>query len=100
ELTERISIDKANTTRAIKKLEETGYIEMKVNEQDKRKYHIFLTEKALVAKDEILAISFRWNDHLVGMLSQDELDTLYILLRKIARNNPGYFFEEEEKLNS
>lgn len=96
-LTEKISVDKATTTRAIKKLEESGYVKLVLNEKDKRKYYIYLTEKAIEKRDEILEISMKWNEQLVGSLEQGELDQLFVLLRKIARNNPGYFFEEEEK---
>lgn len=97
ELTDKVSVDKATTTRAIKKLETSGYVTTVINQQDKRKYLIYLTPKALELKDEILEISLKWNEQLVGMLSSDELDTLFTLLRKISRNNPGYFFEDEEK---
>ncbi|MGL4345611.1 MAG: MarR family winged helix-turn-helix transcriptional regulator [Cellulosilyticaceae bacterium] len=97
ELTDKVSVDKGTTTRAIKKLEEAGYVTTAVNQQDKRKYHIYLTPKALEIRDEVLEISLKWNEQLVGSLSPDELDLLYTLLRKMARHNPGYFFEAEEK---
>lgn len=97
ELTEKISVDKATTTRAIKKLESSGYIKMIVHPQDKRKYLIYLTDKALQEKEEIIDISLKWNHQLVGSLSPDELDMLFALLRKIARHNPGYFYQQEEK---
>lgn len=97
ELTEKISVDKATTTRAIKKLESSGYVQTIINPHDKRKYLIYLTDKAQKVRDEIIDISLKWNHQLVGSLSSEELDTLFILLRKIARNNPGYFFQELEK---
>ncbi|MGL4738434.1 MAG: MarR family winged helix-turn-helix transcriptional regulator [Cellulosilyticaceae bacterium] len=96
ELTEKVSVDKGTTTRAIKKLEEAGYVTTVVNQQDKRKYHIFLTTKAQEICEEIMEVSKKWNHQLVGSLSQEELDTLFTLLRKMARHNPGYFFEAEE----
>lgn len=96
ELTEKAAVDKANTTRAIKKLESLGYVRLILNDSDKRKYKIHLTDKALVLKDEILKISYQWEKQLLQPLSTEELDTLYLLLRKIARNQPGYFFKEEE----
>ena len=55
-LTERMAVDKATTTRAIMKLEESGYVRRETNACDKRKYHIFLTPKALEQTDEILRI--------------------------------------------
>ena len=96
DLTEKAAVDKANTTRAIKKLESAGYVRLELNDSDKRKYKIYLTEKALELKDELLKISYEWEKQLLQPLNSEELDTLYLLLRKIARNQPGYFFKEEE----
>lgn len=96
ELTEKAAIDKANTTRAVKKLEAEGYVRLEINDSDKRKFKIYLTDKALKMKDVLLKISFDWEQHLLEPLNSDELDSLFFLLRKIARNQPGYFFKEEE----
>lgn len=90
ELTEKLSVDKATTTRAIVKLEEEGYVKKVLNEEDKRKYHIYLTKKALSKKDEVLRISALWEESLIGSLSQNELDNLFSILKKIERNNPNY----------
>ncbi|ADZ85626.1 MarR family winged helix-turn-helix transcriptional regulator [Cellulosilyticum lentocellum] len=95
ELTEQVCVDKATTTRAIKKLEEKGYVRLAPNEKDKRKYHIYLTEKALMQKEEILEISRRWERQLIDGLEQEELNQLFYLLRKITRYNSGYLFNEE-----
>ena len=91
ELTEKVSVDKGTTTRAIKKLEESGYVTLALNQQDKRKYHIYLTPKALESKEEILSISKKWEDQLLGCLSSTEVDNLFALLRKISTNNSSYF---------
>ncbi len=99
ELTEQVCLDKATTTRAIKKLEDKGYVKLTPHEKDKRKYHIYLTEKALQQKEEIFEISKRWEEQLIGGLEQEELDQLFYLLRKITAYNSGHFFEEEQSLN-
>lgn len=95
DLTEQVCVDKATTTRAIKRLEEKGFVEVMTNEKDKRKYNIYLTKKALDQKEEILDISKKWEKQLTDGLKQDELDQLFYLLRKITRYNSGYLFEEE-----
>lgn len=95
DLTEQVCVDKATTTRAIKKLEEKGYVELMANEKDKRKYHIYLTKKALEQKEEILDISKKWEKQLTDGLNQEELDQLFYLLRKITHYNSGYLFEDE-----
>lgn len=97
ELTEKAAVDKANTTKAIKKLESEGYVRLEPDHSDKRKYKIYLTERALKIKDDLLKISFGWEQRLLEPLTSEELDSLFFILRKIARNQPGYFFKEEEK---
>lgn len=45
ELTKLVKIDKATTAKALKKLEEVGYIYRETDMEDKRYYKIYLTEK-------------------------------------------------------
>ncbi|MGL5313494.1 MAG: MarR family winged helix-turn-helix transcriptional regulator [Peptostreptococcaceae bacterium] len=97
ELTEKMSVDKATTTRAIMKLEQEGYVERSLNENDKRKYNIYLTEKALEKKDEIFKISVMWEDRLTGCLTEEEIDNLILTLRKIANNMNISFIDELDK---
>ena len=47
-LSQSISIDKAAITRAIQKLMKEGYVIRQRNEEDRRSYHIFLTEKGKI----------------------------------------------------
>ncbi|AEB75534.1 MarR family winged helix-turn-helix transcriptional regulator [Clostridium botulinum] len=99
ELTQRLSMDKATTTRAILKLEQEGYVNRVLNPNDKRKYYIYLTDKAKFQKKDIFNISDKWEQKLVQGLSEKEVDDLIYILRKIAKNNPGYFFKNEEENN-
>ena len=96
ELTELVAFDKATTTRAIKKLESAGYVKTILNEQDKRKYHIYLTEKALAKRDEIFAISILWENKLIGSLDDNELSTLKNILKKIEQNIPEGFHSQNK----
>ena len=96
ELTELVAFDKATTTRAIKKLESAGYVKTTLNEQDKRKYHIYLTEKALAKRDEIFAISILWENKLIGSLDDNELSTLKNILKKIEQNIPEDFHSQNK----
>lgn len=57
ELTEKIAVDKAATTRAIVKLEESGYIKKVQDTKDKRKYYIFLTDYAKANRESIINVS-------------------------------------------
>lgn len=85
-LTERISVDKATTTRAIKKLESAGYVRLELNKNDKRKYHIFLTDKAKELKDEIFQVYYLWEALLVKSLSEEEIENLLSTFKKMYEN--------------
>ncbi|MDD6876296.1 MAG: MarR family transcriptional regulator [Clostridiaceae bacterium] len=49
EMVECIRVDKATLTKTIKKLAEIGYLDVVVDERDKRIRHLYLTEKAVPA---------------------------------------------------
>lgn len=97
ELTELVAFDKATTTRAIKKLESEGYVRTELNEHDKRKYHIYLTDEALAKRDEIFAISILWENKLIGSLDEEELSTLKTILKKIEDNIPRDFHSHSKE---
>ena len=85
-LAEKLNIDKATSARAIKKLEEQGFVTRKKDPKDRRNYNIFLTEKAIQLKPKIRNILSNWTDILLEDLSQEEVQQLFILLEKISRN--------------
>lgn len=95
ELTHKIGVDKATTTRALKKLEDYGYITRHCDPLDKRKYYIYLTEYAKSHKNKILEIAKAWEMQLVEELSPNELEQLYLLLRKISKNSLLDDFHQE-----
>jgi DNA-binding MarR family transcriptional regulator len=85
-LAEKLNIDKATSARAIKKLEEQGFVNRKKDPDDRRNYHIFLTEKAIQLKPKIRNILSNWTDLLLEDLSKEEVNQLFILLEKISLN--------------
>ncbi|MEG1001904.1 MarR family winged helix-turn-helix transcriptional regulator [Clostridium sp.] len=95
ELTEKIGVDKAATTRAIVKLEKSGYIKKVQDLNDKRKYYIFLTEFAKRNRECIVNISKNWENELTGELTKEELEQFYYLFRKITKNVSNEDFSEE-----
>lgn len=96
-LTEKMSVDKATTTRAIMKLEEEGYVKKELDEKDKRKYKIFLTDKAKDKKEEILSIGSDWEQRLIGCLEPEEFKCLEYIFKKIANNQEKYKHEKDCK---
>lgn len=96
ELTEKIGVDKASTTRALLKLEESGYIFKVQDPNDKRKYYIHLTAYAKEKRKLILEISKKWENELTSQLSQEELEQLYVTFRKMSKLAETTLFSEEE----
>lgn len=95
ELTEKIAVDKAATTRAIVKLEECGYIKKVQDSKDKRKYYIFLTDYAKANRESIINVSKKWENEIVGELTKEELEQFYYLFRKISKKSHYDDFIEE-----
>lgn len=101
ELSTLLNIDGANTTRAIAKLVEEGYVLRQPDKEDGRAYRIYLTEKAHQIKPELFALLQSWDEKLLSALNQDERDTFIRLLKKIGHVASGsdrcVFCESDEK---
>jgi DNA-binding MarR family transcriptional regulator len=85
-LAETLNIDKATSARAIKKLEEKGYVIRIKDDNDRRNYNIFLTGKAKKLHPKIKSILKNWTDLLLKNITKREQDQLFKLLEKIAQN--------------
>ncbi|WP_147820903.1 MarR family winged helix-turn-helix transcriptional regulator [Salidesulfovibrio onnuriiensis] len=70
ELTRKIYVDKANTARALKRLEDTGYVRRAMDENDKRVKRAYLNAPALKIEDEFWAILTKWSDVLTQGIPQ------------------------------
>lgn len=85
-LSEILKIDKATSARAIRKLEETGYITRKRDQQDKRAYKIYLTKKAQNLRPTIKNILQEWTKQLLQGITKEEEQHLLDILERIAHN--------------
>lgn len=95
ELASRLNIDKGTTARAIKKLQDEGYIVRETDEDDKRAYKIFLTEKAKEIKEGFFQILGQWNDILTSGLTAEEVEIVLKLMKKVSNNNFSGYYKEE-----
>lgn len=86
ELSERLKIDKGTTARALKKLEEQGFITRLKDECDKRSNKIYLTQKAKDVQENVYDILDEWNKKLRESLSEEEEDIVENLLMKVCNN--------------
>jgi len=85
-LAHKLMIDKATSARAIKKLEEEGYVTRMTDENDKRAYKICPTKKAYDFKPVVQKILCEWTDTLLKGFNENEKETLFELLEKIVNN--------------
>lgn len=93
QLTQRVYVDKATTTRAVAKLCEKGYVTIKKDNADKRKYRIYLTEQADSIKNDVWMIASEWENQLLGCLDDDEVKMFSQITKKIAKKNKWMNFK-------
>jgi DNA-binding MarR family transcriptional regulator len=85
ELSEILNIDKGTTARAIKKLEEEGFLLRIKDERDKRAYKLYLTDKGKDVKEDIQKVLIEWENRITFQLNEEEKDTIKLLLKKICK---------------
>lgn len=96
ELSNHLKIDKGTTAKALKKLEEDGYIVRNVDSRDKRAYCIHLTSKALDIIPLIQAASKDWETIITSGLQENESQRVEQVLRHMAENAYNFKIEDEE----
>ncbi|MGL5378555.1 MarR family winged helix-turn-helix transcriptional regulator [Clostridium sp.] len=84
ELAENLNIDKGTTARALKKLEDEGFITRTTDKDDKRANRVNLTEKALSLRENVFSVARSWESKVTKNLNQEEKDTIMKLLDKIC----------------
>ncbi|WP_040209309.1 MarR family winged helix-turn-helix transcriptional regulator [Neobacillus jeddahensis] len=82
-LTSELKFDKATTARAVKQLEEAGYIMRSVDENDRRAYRLYPTQKGLDFHPTLTSILDSRHQQLTQHLTKQEIDQLFTLLQKL-----------------
>jgi DNA-binding MarR family transcriptional regulator len=85
-MAKKLRIDKSTAARAVKKLINKGYIIKERDLSDKRKYKVFLTEKAKKIKPKITKIVSEWSEALLSDFTDEERKILIKFLKKIIKN--------------
>ncbi|MCF8012168.1 MAG: MarR family transcriptional regulator [Clostridiales bacterium] len=96
-LTEKLNMDKGTTARALKKLEEQGFVTREGDENDRRSKRVFLTTKARELKPLLFSVLKDWNEILSQGLSKEEKEQVLKILEKMANNASEFTREEREK---
>ena len=86
EISYNLKIDKGTTARAIKKLEEEGFVIRVKDENDKRSNKIHLTQKAKDIKENVFSILDDWNQKISIVLTKEEEAVMKNILKKICEN--------------
>lgn len=86
ELSDLLKIDKATTAKAVKKLEDEGYLTREVDSTDKRAYQVFLTDKALKVIPIIHETVRDWEKIITEGFSESNKILIEELLGKMAQN--------------
>jgi DNA-binding MarR family transcriptional regulator len=92
-----LHIDKGTVARALKKLEDNGFIYREVNPENRRRYLLFLTEKGREAVPLIHNIDKEWEDSVCSNFSDDECDRLFGILQTLAMKSLEKVHKNGEK---
>ncbi|HBI94397.1 MAG TPA: MarR family transcriptional regulator [Terrisporobacter glycolicus] len=86
ELAEVLKIDKGTTARAIKKLEENGFVRREKDENDKRSNRVYLTEEGKGVKNDIFFVLNKWDEKMSEQLNKEERELMIKLLKRVCSN--------------
>ncbi len=85
-LSNMIIIDDALTTRAMKSLENKGYVNREKSLNDKRSYNISLTEKGIAIQSIIIKTLKKWTDIISEDMTEVEKDSIIKNLKSMSNN--------------
>ena len=86
EIGRELHVDKGAMARAMKKLEDDGYVTREQHPTDERAYRVLLTERARREEPAIRAILRGWTAGATRGLSQEEFSQLAELLNRMIGN--------------
>lgn len=90
-LASRLGIDKASTAKALKKMQQNGYITREPLPTDKRSNVIKLTDKSRNLKSEIQKVSDQWQVIVTEGISQEEYDIFLDVAIKMSENAKNFY---------
>lgn len=86
-------LDKGTIARAVRKLEDAGYIRRITDPDNRRAVRLFLTEKGEQVIPLLQAINHEWETRISSGLTTEEQATLRRLMKTVAQNS---FFTMQE----
>ncbi|WP_291582411.1 MarR family winged helix-turn-helix transcriptional regulator [Clostridium sp. UBA6640] len=98
DLSNMLKVDKATTTKAIKKLIDIGYINKKQNEKDKREYRLTPTNKGLQIYKLIINEEKKQLDISFDGFNEDEIEMATKLIERMSKNIEKYWLDAGNSL--
>ena len=92
ELASRFHLNESTIARALRKLEDSGMVQREVDENNRRRKIITVTEKGRAAVDAISEIDQKWEER-VQSLSADEKNKLKEMLQALAVESAELMYE-------
>ena len=86
EIVARSSMDKVNVSRAIKALQARGFLKRQIDQIDKRKISLKLTDKGNAAFKDLISKVTKVEENCLSGLSDEEQDTLITLMGRVQNN--------------
>jgi len=86
QLIDELQFDKGVMTRTMKELEKKEYVTREKNALDNRSFLFFLTDKAVVFKETLIAILKEWNDIILQDIDGSLLEQVDSVLDIISEN--------------
>jgi DNA-binding MarR family transcriptional regulator len=80
-------VDKGTIARAVRRLEDDGFIYRMTDPKDRRAYGLFLTEKGASILPDIIEAEKGWEEELLQGLSPEEIDDIYAVLTSLAERS-------------
>ncbi len=86
ELSERTLKDQGSLTRTLDRMEKKGLVQRQINPTDRRSFLIYLTDEGYALRDRIVPIAVECIEDAVKGFTEEEVDTLVALLKKLILN--------------
>lgn len=86
ELADWLCVDKSVVARMVKRMVANSYVTRRVNEQDRRAYQLFRTERAIAYEPEMVEILEEWEGIILEKVPADERDHFSELMRGVFQH--------------
>ena len=90
DLSKIMGCSRQNVKQIVKSLENKGFLKLAIDEKDRRKQQIFMTEKAFSMAEKYREKETQFMNMLFNGISNEEIDSTYSVISKIENNLKTY----------